>query len=260
MILHITIYVNALCIAVDCRDAMHGVSTGFDECKRVWKMADNHNWHKYRKKINMSDNKFNNKYRIPSARWADWDYGNEGAYFVTICTKHREHYFGEIINSEMQYTELGKIAMHEWLKSAELRPDMQLDMTCFQVMPNHIHGIVVIGKNCRDAMHGVSIGDGDVDVRDAMHGVSMGDGDGDFKDAMHGVFTANEFGPQSKNLASIMRGFKSAVTMQARKLNITFEWQTRFHDRVIRDDEEFRKIAGYIEQNPDNWEKDILNN
>ena len=171
----------------------------------------------------MSGNKFNNKYRIPSARWVDWDYGNEGAYYITICTKHREHYFGEIVNAEMHYSELGLIAVHEWIKSATLRPDMLLDMECFQVMPNHIHGIVVIGRGC------------------------TGNG------------TGNKFGPQTKNLASIMRGFKSAVTMQVRQLQIPFEWQTRYHDRVIRDDEEFRKIAAYIEQNPLNWGKDRMN-
>ena len=185
----------------------------------------------------MSNNKFQNKYRIPSARWKNWDYGDEGAYYVTICTKNREHYFGEIVNGEMQYSELGKIAVNEWLKSIELRPDMQLDMECFQVMPNHIHGIVVIGCDGRVAMH----------CRDAMHGVSTGE-------------TGNKFGPQRKNLGSVMRGFKSAVTTQARTLNIPFAWQSRFHDRVIRDDEEFRRIAAYIEQNPLNWENDKMNN
>jgi len=169
----------------------------------------------------MSDTKFNNKYRIPSARWPDWDYGAEGAYFITICTAQREHYFGKIENGVMHYSELGEIAVKEWKKSTALRPDMQLDMDCFQVMPNHIHGIVVIGVDCRDGVG---------------------------------------FGPQRKNLASIVRGFKSAVTMQARKMNLPFDWQARYHDRVIRDDDEFRRITAYIEQNPQNWEKDEMNN
>jgi REP element-mobilizing transposase RayT len=199
----------------------------------------------------MSENKYKNKYRVPSARWATWDYASEGAYFVTICTKHKEHYFGEIVNDEMQYSELGLIAVREWIKSAELRPDMELDMACFQVMPDHIHGIVVIGRNCRDAMHGVSIDKCD-EFGDAKHGVEN-------RDAKHGVCTGAGYGPQSKNLASIMRGFKSAVTMQARMLNIPFDWQARYHDRVIRDDEEFRRIAAYIEQNPLNWCNDDSN-
>ena len=116
----------------------------------------------------MTGNKFQNKYRIPSVRWREWNYGDEGAYFITICTKHREHYFGEIKKGQMQLSEIGKIAHDEWLKSMDIRPDMNLDMECFVIMPNHIHGIVVIGRNdynsvddgrgyCRDAMHGVFI-------------------------------------------------------------------------------------------------------
>jgi putative transposase len=235
-------------------------------------------------KKNMSRIKFQNKYRIPSARWRDWNYGDEGAYFVTICSKYREPYFGEIKDGQMQLSEIGKIAQNEWLKSMDIRPDMNLDMECFVVMPNHIHGIVIIGKNeynsvadenggdciCRDAMHCVSIDN--KTATDAMHGVCMANDT--ISDAMHGVYTgdeiewfreielippANHFGPQSKNLASVMRGFKSAVTTAARQLNISFDWQTRFHDHVIRDDDEFRRIAYYIEQNPMSWDKDILN-
>lgn len=221
----------------------------------------------------MTRNKFQNKYRIPSARWREWNYGDEGAYFITICTKQREHYFGEIKNGQMQLSEIGKTAQNEWLNSMDIRPDMNLDMECFVVMPNHIHGIVVIGKNeynsvrddgdyCKDAMHGVSMENNDT-ISDAMHGVST---DNETETNIIELFqkietipSANHFGPQSKNLASIMRGFKSAVTTTARELNISFGWQTRFHDHVIRDDDEFRRIAFYIEQNPMNWEKDILN-
>lgn len=221
----------------------------------------------------MTRNKFQNKYRIPSARWREWNYGDEGAYFITICTKQREHYFGEIENGQMQLSEIGKTAQNEWLNSMDIRPDMNLDMECFVVMPNHIHGIVVIGKNeynsvrddgdyCKDAMHGVSMENNDT-ISDAMHGVST---DNETETNIIELFqkietipSANHFGPQSKNLASIMRGFKSAVTTNARELNISFGWQTRFHDHVIRDDDEFRRIAFYIEQNPMNWEKDILN-
>jgi REP element-mobilizing transposase RayT len=110
----------------------------------------------------MTRNKFQNKYRIPSARWREWNYGDEGAYFITICTKQREHYFGEIENGQMQLSEIGKTAQNEWLNSMDIRPDMNLDMECFVVMPNHIHGIVVIGKNeynlVRDENVGVNNG------------------------------------------------------------------------------------------------------
>ncbi|MDZ7613734.1 MAG: transposase [Flavobacteriaceae bacterium] len=94
---------------------------------------------------------FNNKYRIPSARLQNWDYANEAMYFVTICTKKGKNYFGKIIATRqttiLQATEIGKIAHSEWYKSLELRPDMNLELGEFVVMPNHIHGIIMIGAN-----------------------------------------------------------------------------------------------------------------
>ena len=62
--------------------------------------------------------------------------------------------------------------------------------------------------------------------------------------------------PQRKTLGSIVRGFKSSVTMYARKNNIEFEWQTRYHDRIVRNEEECNRIRKYIQENPFNWHKD----
>jgi REP element-mobilizing transposase RayT len=146
---------------------------------------------------------FNNKYRIPSARLQNWNYANEAMYFITICTKNKENYFGEIVNTNndtnaiLQPTEIGKIAQIEWYKSIEMRPDMNLEFGKFVVMPNHIHGIIMIGANKFNTS---------LERRDAMHGVSTNANE--FK---------NKFTPQSKNLSSIIRGFKSAVTTYARK-------------------------------------------
>lgn len=58
--------------------------------------------------------KFNNKYRIPSARLKDWDYRNHAAYFITICTKSSQHFFGDIQNGEMQLSAIGQIAEKNW--------------------------------------------------------------------------------------------------------------------------------------------------
>lgn len=82
-------------------------------------------------------------------------------------------------------------------------------------------------------------------------------------DAMHCVstvesadFPKNQFGSQSKNLASIIRGFKIGVTTNARKTQPNFAWQPRFHDHIIRNDGEYRRISNYIINNPAKWEKD----
>ena len=88
--------------------------------------------------------KFQNKYRISSARLQNWDYGSDAAYFVTICTQNREHYFGEIFNGVMQLSEIGEMANKFWLEIPNHFPFVELDE--FVVMPNHVHGIIIINK------------------------------------------------------------------------------------------------------------------
>ncbi|MFC5282544.1 transposase [Pedobacter alpinus] len=191
--------------------------------------------------------KFKNKYRIPSARLQSWNYGYHAAYFITICTQNRIHYFGEIAEYEMHLNELGKIVENEWLKTIELRPDMNLEMGNFVVMPNHFHAIIVFGNNKYNTECVDGGGDGITDASD-----------GEYGGAMHCASTTqNRFGPQSKNLASIVRGFKSSVTTNARKLGIVdFSWQSRFHDHIIRNAQSFENIQNYIANNALNWGKD----
>jgi len=159
------------------------------------------------------------------------------------------------VNGEMQLSKIGAIAQSEWLKTAELRNDMNIILDEFIVMPNHFHCMIYIGNNqyntCRDAMHCVS-----TNCRDAMPCVST-----NCRDATHCVSTAakpykNKFGAQSKNLSSIIRGFKIGVTSYARKHTIYFAWQERFHDRIIRDNTELENVRAYIYNNPQNWNKD----
>jgi hypothetical protein len=98
--------------------------------------------------------KFLNKYRIGSKRLKGWDYGSPGKYFITICTHNRRRYFGD----EKQLSELGHIARMEWYKTVEIRQDMNISLDAFVVMPDHIHGIIIIGQNkCKIAMHRDSI-------------------------------------------------------------------------------------------------------
>lgn len=83
-----------------------------------------------------------NKYRNKTARAPWWDYSRNGAYFITICTKNREWFFGEIVAGEMHYTEIGNVAITEWVKTPEFRPNMNIELDAFVVMPNHVHMIV----------------------------------------------------------------------------------------------------------------------
>ena len=86
--------------------------------------------------------RFKGKYRIPSARLTGWDYASAGWYFVTLVTHVRLPYFGEIVRGEMRLSPIGEIVAEEWQKTAQIRPSVQLDE--WVVMPNHIHGILVI--------------------------------------------------------------------------------------------------------------------
>jgi len=109
--------------------------------------------------------RYRNKYRIASARAQWWDYGWNGAYFITICTQNRAHFFGEIVGGVMELSPMGEIAQSEWLKTFEMRPDMNLWMGEYVVMPNHFHAIIGIGDNEFNTQR-------DTQRRDAMHCVS----------------------------------------------------------------------------------------
>lgn len=179
-----------------------------------------------------------------------------GAYFITICTKNREHFFGEIDGGEMKLSEIGRIAEREWQKTFDMRPDINLQIGEYQIMPNHFHAIIIIGENeynKRDgrrsgyAMHCVSTPQKTTDCADATHRCT---------DAMHCVCTKNQFGPQSKNLASIIRGFKIGVTTNALMINPDFAWQHLYLDHIIRDEQSFRRIQIYIRENPAKWADD----
>ena len=243
----------------------------------------------------MSD-KFQQKYRIPSARATFHNYDG-GAYFVTICTEEMKHFFGEISNMEMKYTEIGWYAVTQIEKTAKIRED-EAEIPVFVVMPNHIHLIVFIDEPRRDASNASPItasnaspitasnasqtaasrashspnapcashspnapcashentktdasDDGDVfDNRDAFDASLRRRGD-----------DGNKFGPQKRNLASVVRGIKSAVKSYANQNNIPFAWQSRYHDRIIRDRHEMNRIAEYIENNVINWAMDKYN-
>ena len=88
--------------------------------------------------------KYQGKYRIPGARWATWDYAANAAYFITICIEHREHFFGAVINDAMSFTPVGQAAFDCWHEIPAHFPFVVLDEFC--VMPNHVHGIIVIDK------------------------------------------------------------------------------------------------------------------
>jgi putative transposase len=167
--------------------------------------------------------KFLNKYRNDTTRAPWWDYGSNGMYFITICTRGRNHYFGEIENDQMVMTPLGQSANDCWYAIPDHFPFVKLGR--FVVMPNHVHGILIIDKKQKTEM----------------------------------PKPGNRFGPQSQNLASIIRGYKIGVTKFARSSQIEFGWQSRYYDHIIRDEESLTRISLYIDNNILNWNSDKFN-
>lgn len=182
----------------------------------------------------MDEIKYKDRYRIPSAR-AWWHQYNGGTYFVTICTKDREHFFGEIENHIMTLSEIGECLKEQILATPKKRPDMNMDIPTFAIMPNHVHLIVVIGGNVYNTP---------VDCFNDERRIQCVS------------TTENTFSPQSKNLASIIRGIKTVTTSFALNKGLAFGWQSRFHDHIVRDIDELNAIANYIENNVANWKDD----
>ena len=178
--------------------------------------------------------KYKNKYRIASTRLQGYDYRQNGAYFITICTKDRVHFFGNISKPSndrdpvMQLNELGELAEKFWMEIPEHFPFVELGN--FVVMPNHTHGILIINKK----QSTLDSGDVACNVSTMMAKIS----------------------PKPGSISTIIRSYKSVVTKNARLINPDFKWQARFHDHIIRDTQSFNNIHHYIEKNPVNWNKD----
>jgi putative transposase len=147
----------------------------------------------------MSD-KFHNKYRIPSARASWWDYTNAGVYFITICTKNQVHYFGEINNGKMELSSIGLIANRCWQEIINHTENAALGE--FVVMPNHIHGILILNRN-----------NGVANV-ETLHATSLRMPD---SPRIENVFMA-KISPKPNSVSTIIRSYKSAITKHAHDL------------------------------------------
>ena len=203
--------------------------------------------------------RFRNKYRIPSARLQNWDYGWNAAYFVTICIQHRECYFGNILSGTIDLFPPGLIAEQIWLQIPDHFNKAILD--AFIIMPNHIHGIIIINNQsrCGDA---VDCRDAIERSRDAINRVST---------TTTTTITTNQSFPVFKNpggitgnhnpmfhinLSRIIRWYKGRTTFEIRKTTSEFQWQQRFHEHIIRNHDSFVKIQDYIKNNPAKWNDD----
>ncbi len=184
-----------------------------------------------------------------SIRLPDYDYTQNGAYVVTICTHGREALFGEIVDGEMRLNDFGRIVEVCWFAIPEHFPHVEID--AFVVMPNHVHGIIVIT--------GIDSDNGNVGARHALPlqtatTKQLSNGDKDQKPA---------FGkPVAKSVGIIVGSFKSAVTKRINEQRGTPNapvWQRNFYEQVIRNAATMMTFRDYIVTNPGRWADDREN-
>ena len=185
-----------------------------------------------------------------SIRLERYDYSQFGAYFVSICTHKRACLFGRITDGKMILSAAGQIVAEEWLKTAEIRPNVRLDE--WVVMPNHFHGILIL-KTDQDTPAGARRTVPET-VRYAHLTPSQ---------TKNTAPKIERFGkPVLGSIPTIVRSFKSAVT---KRMNEKYTlpdkklWQGGYYERVIRDDEEMNHTREYIAYNPLQWQLDKEN-
>ncbi len=171
------------------------------------------------------------KHHRRSIRLHGYDYTRAGAYFVTICTQHHECRFGEIHDGQMTLNEMGQMVQSTWEELPHYYPSVQID--AFVVMPNHIHGIIVLTgvgatpRGCPDRLG-----------------------------------QAQE--PTGISLSDVVHRFKSLTTARYRQAVAQHRWppfpgrlwQRNYYEHIIRNEDEWNEIRAYISENPLRWELD----
>ena len=184
-------------------------------------------------------------HRRRSVRLKDYDYSQNGAYFITICTQNRKHIFGQITKDDLLCSQIvlnvcGKVAEKYWLEIPEHFPNALIDK--YVIMPNHIHGIIIINDGKTSTI-----------AESSRRGTACRAPTG----------TNERFGkPQIGSMPTIIRSYKSAVSKRINEILHTpgqSFWQRNYFEHIIRNDNDFYEIRKYINDNPRKWEDDKYN-
>jgi REP element-mobilizing transposase RayT len=165
-----------------------------------------------------------------SIRLASYDYSQPGAYFVTLVTHQRQCLFGQIINSKMHYSAMGRVADEHWRAIPDHFP--QVELGPYIIMPNHIHGIIIIHPSPVGASQG------------------------------YAPTTAPTMpnGPKRGSVGAILGAYKMSVT---RRTNCDGQhspiWQRNYYEHILRSEEELQHFIAYIQNNPSRWQSDREN-
>jgi REP element-mobilizing transposase RayT len=180
-----------------------------------------------------------NEPRRRSARLRGFDYSQPGAYFVTVCVKGKRCVLGDVEGERICLTGIGSEIKECWLSLEKLYKYIELDE--WKIMPNHIHGILII--------HDPSRGE-------AFEGKRL---------RIDPYLPSNASpvrvprGTKPGSLGAVVQNFKSISTRKINQLTDTpgkSFWQRGYYDRIIRNREELNRIRKYISENLLKWELD----
>ncbi len=179
------------------------------------------------------------KHHRRSIRLKGYDYTQPGAYYITLCTKARQCLFGDVVKGEMRLNSLGYIAFTCWQAIPNHFPHVELD--AFVVMPNHLHGILVISDTLIRARH--------------CRAPTI---------KQNHIPQIEQFGkPVPGSIPTVIRSYKGAVT---RRINLicntkgtSLIWQSNLYEHINRIEESLHNIRQYIRENPWRWADDPEN-
>jgi REP element-mobilizing transposase RayT len=204
-----------------------------------------------------------------SIRLKGYDYSQSGLYFVTICCQDRICRFGKIENGEMVLNDFGKIAYNEWGKLPERYPNMFLDV--FQIMPNHIHGIIALGEirtvgaTLAVALNNnaVALNNDTIILNNDNNTIAHDNGAGASPAPTTNAPNNNTVAPTvAPTVGAIVGAYKSLVAnkcLEIYKLHGEYMGkllQRDYWEHIIRNEQSYQRIANYIVNNPEHWEND----
>lgn len=176
-----------------------------------------------------------------SIRLKGYDYSQAGAYFITICVQDRKCLFGDIKNDKIELNEFGKISYHEWEKLSGRFTNIELDV--FQIMPNHMHGIIVLND---------------------LVGATLAVAQNDNAIVPDNGATARVAPTGPAAIGNIVGAYKSLAANECLKIfkskypgkTMGKLWQRNYYEHIIRDEQSYHRISEYIIDNPKNWKGD----
>jgi REP element-mobilizing transposase RayT len=183
--------------------------------------------------------RFAERFKIESSRLAGWNYSGKGIYFITICTRYQNNFFGKIMDGKMIYKVAGEICVNCINEISKHFPDVRLIESV--VMPNHVHILFHVETHDRASLQ---------DNRKITL-INLGHKN-------HPDYYSRLSKKSNQVVPNVIKQLKSSVKRKCNQQKLYFVWQDRYYDEVIKDNKRLNTIKYYIKNNIKNWQKDKL--